>query len=349
MRSIKNLKDLLNNHFPASRREVQRTMATRIASHADILSEHPLLRRRLLKGLIAGSVMMTAGRLFLHEDELPPEEAESPTRSFIDDAANAPVTETAASVPDIDTALIADNDGVKDYLYKMRNFNADHSGDRFLDADDLTLLRQVTTRLERAQSVIGHANFNILGFDKLYTYSRNYSRIGAFTRKELDLMDRFFYTDARELGFYGDKVLDRLTLNIKQRDTIKIAHSGNFLFKGKPEQLLKKIQKQGGSDVILTSGIRGVVKQMHLFMEKTIASHGNLSLASRSLAPPGYSFHGISDFDVGQRGLGYRNFTADFASSDVYKKLSDLGYLTMRYPLDNMLGVRYEPWHVKVA
>jgi D-alanyl-D-alanine carboxypeptidase len=29
--------------------------------------------------------------------------------------------------------------------------------------------------------------------------------------------------------------------------------------------------------------------------------------------------------------------------------LVELGYINMRYPEDNLLGVRYEPWHIKVA
>ena len=47
-----------------------------------------------------------------------------------------------------------------------------------------------------------------------------------------------------------------------------------------------------------------MVKQMHLFLAKPRQSNGNLSKASSSLAPPGYSFHGIGDFDVGKIGLG---------------------------------------------
>jgi hypothetical protein len=347
---MKHLKDLLNTYLPASRRGWPRPLIARLSSNTT-LPQNPLLRRQLLKGLVAGSVVLAGGRLlFRHEEPVIDETiVDSPrvqallnTQAVIDE----PVSEPAATA---DTTIVADTGDVKDYLYKMRNFNADHNGDRFLSTDELSLLRQVSAHLGKAQTMIGHANFNLLGFDQLRYYARNYSRIGSFSARELELMEQLFYTDARELGFFGDKVVDNLTLAIKKRDTIKIASSGNYLFRGKPELLLKKIQKQGGSDVILTSGIRGVVKQMHLFMDKTIASHGNLSLASRSLAPPGYSFHGISDFDVGQRGLGYKNFTADFAGSDVYKKLSDLGYLTMRYPLDNMLGVRYEPWHVKVG
>ena len=104
-----------------------------------------------------------------------------------------------------------------------------------------------------------------------------------------------------------------------------------------------------GDTVVLTSGVRGVAKQMYLFVNKAVDTGGNLSMASRSLAPPGYSFHGAGDFDVGKKGFGYRNFTEDFARTDEYKKLRDLGYIDIRYPMGNLYGVRYEPWHVKVV
>ena len=90
------------------------------------------------------------------------------------------------------------------------------------------------------------------------------------------------------------------------------------------------------------------MKQFLLFLNKVYDSNGNLSLASRSLAPPGYSFHGNGDFDVGQVGYGALNFTGRFTETEVYKKLSERGYLKLRYPQDNMLGVRYEPWHIKI-
>ena len=85
-----------------------------------------------------------------------------------------------------------------------------------------------------------------------------------------------------------------------------------------------------------------------LFLNKVVRSNGNLSLASRSLAPPGYSYHGIGDFDVGQIGLGSDNFTERFTTTSVYKRLNEQGYVKIRYPLDNLLGVRFEPWHIKV-
>jgi len=57
--------------------------------------------------------------------------------------------------------------------------------------------------------------------------------------------------------------------------------------------LYRKLQSDLSGKVVLTSGIRNIVKQTHLFLAKTIQSEGNLSRASRSLAPPGHSFHGI--------------------------------------------------------
>jgi len=85
------------------------------------------------------------------------------------------------------------------------------------------------------------------------------------------------------------------------------------------------------------------MKQFILFMNKVHRSDGNLSLASRSLAPPGYSFHGNGDFDVGQVGYGALNFTGRFTETKVYKRLSELGYLKLRYPEDNQLGVATSP------
>ena len=114
-------------------------------------------------------------------------------------------------------------------------------------------------------------------------------------------------------------------------------------------KLYTKIKNEIGDNLVLTSGVRSVVKQMHLFLSKASKYEGNLSLASRSLAPPGYSFHGIGDFDVGHIKLGARNFTDAFAETDEFKKLIDLGYIDIRYPKDNKLGVRFEPWHIKVA
>jgi len=96
-----------------------------------------------------------------------------------------------------------------------------------------------------------------------------------------------------------------------------------------------------GDQVILTSGVRGNVKQIHLFLAKAIEAQRNLSRASRSPAPPGHSYHGFGDFDVGKIGYGEHKFTSDFSSTQEYEKIATLGYVDIRYPTDNLFGVRF--------
>lgn len=235
------------------------------------------------------------------------------------------------------------------YLEKMDKFENSHDEDVFLDEFDRPLLTSTFKRVDRVQSLVGHGNFNVLGFDEMLHYAAQYQNVGAFTAAELDFLERIFFDDAERYGFYGEKVIDSLTAVVSTRDRVKVSHTGHFLFKGKSEEVYAKIKKDVGDSIVLTSGIRGIVKQTHLFLAKTIQSDGNLSLASRSLAPPGHSFHGIGDFDVGKVGFGAKNFTSEFSATDEFRRLVDLGYLDIRYPLKNLLGVRYEPWHIKVV
>ena len=235
------------------------------------------------------------------------------------------------------------------YYDKMENFENIHQEDVFIQANQKPLLVSSFQRIDRVQSLVGHGNFNVLGFDSMLKYARSHSAVGAFTTQELDFLESLFFDDVERYGFFGEKVIDSLTAVVNERDRVKVNHTGHFLFRGESQNVYEKIRKDVGDTVILTSGIRSIVKQTHLFLAKTIQSEGNLSLASRSLAPPGHSFHGIGDFDVGKVGFGVKNFTSDFADTDEYRRLVDLGYLDMRYPEQNLLGVRFEPWHIQVA
>lgn len=235
------------------------------------------------------------------------------------------------------------------YLEKMEKFEYSHDEDVFLTDSNRPLLISTFKRIDRVQSLVGHGNFNVLGFDEMLQHAAQYERVGAFTAAELDFLEEIFFDDVERYGFYGEKVIDSLTAVVSLRDRVKVSHTGHFLFKGRSEEIYAKIKKDVGESIVLTSGIRGIVKQTHLFLAKTIQSDGNLSLASRSLAPPGHSFHGIGDFDVGKVGFGAKNFTSEFSATDEFRRLVDLGYLDIRYPLKNLLGVRYEPWHIKVV
>jgi D-alanyl-D-alanine carboxypeptidase len=236
----------------------------------------------------------------------------------------------------------------KDYLHKMRNFNVYHQGDICLRRREFDLLKSCVNRFKRLQRTVGHGNFYLLSFDEAIAIARSYSRVGKFTRAELDFLEMIFYLDASQYGFFGGKPVKNITDRVKRREVLKISHTGNYLYRGMPLQTYKKIIRGIGDRVVLTSGVRSVIKQFLLFLNKAYEGEGNLSLASRSLAPPGYSYHGIGDFDVGQVGLGADNFTERFTTTSVYKRLNEQGYVRIRYPLDNLLGVRFEPWHIKV-
>lgn len=252
-----------------------------------------------------------------------------------------------ASTPSLFAADLSINDEcIKDSLSETDLKAKDFS----LDTPDFTKLFQVNKKLKEIRRIVGYGNFNLIGLDEAVVMSRNYSRIGGFSKDELDMLEKLFYHSASDYGFYGEKVLANVTDNIKKRDTIKVPRTGHYLFKGKPVQMYEKIRREiGEENVVLTSGVRGVVKQTQLFVSKIVSTQGNISLASRSLAPPGYSFHGIGDFDIGKVGFGYRNFTKDFAQTDEFKRLMDLGYISIRYPIQNPYGVRFEPWHIKVT
>lgn len=237
---------------------------------------------------------------------------------------------------------------VKDLLSRTQRPDQHYDNDIFVTAEQRALLVQLQQRLSRLQKTVGHGNFALIDVDQMRAYGRNYSAIGKFSKAELALLEQVFNADASSYGFKGEKPLSKMTATINRRSLSRASGSSQYLFKGEAQQAYKKIKKALGDELIITSGVRGVVKQMHLFLSKAVAFDGNLSLASRSLAPPGYSFHGIGDFDVGKRGWGARNFTPAFAKTDEFKRLQELGFISMRYPQDNPLGVRYEPWHIRV-
>lgn len=241
------------------------------------------------------------------------------------------------------------NETMDEYLEKIRNFDADFKTDIFLSQTNHKILLPTLARLERVQSFVGHANFNLIGFEETLYFARNYPEIGKFEPAELAFMEEIFNADAKAYGFFGEKITPELNNRINQKDVQKIAGSGHYLIKGESLNQYLQIKKDVGDELTLTSGIRNNIKQMHLFLAKAFQSDGNLSRASRSLAPPGHSFHGVGDFDVGKVGMGESNFTADFSQTPEYQRLIKLGYVDIRYTDTNTYGVRYEPWHIKVG
>lgn len=241
-----------------------------------------------------------------------------------------------------------DDHHIKDYLTKIRHPNRPHPEDILLSPSDFLTLESVVKKFLAIRRIIGHGHFCIIDFDKALYISRNYKQVGSFTKKELDFIEKTFYKDANLYGFKGERQIKTLTDNLPNKDVLKVPYTGNYLFKGESLHKYSELKKKIGPDLILTSGIRGITKQFYLFLNKAYRYQGNLSLASRSLAPPGYSYHATGDFDVGQKGLGSNNFSVQFTKTTVFQHLAKKGYVEHRYQRDNLLGVRYEPWHIKL-
>ncbi|MGK0256140.1 MAG: D-alanyl-D-alanine carboxypeptidase [Arcobacteraceae bacterium] len=228
----------------------------------------------------------------------------------------------------------------KDYVKLNQDVN--------LHIHDLAILYNLDARLRRLRRYVGFANFNIISFNSALYYARNYSAIGKFTKEELLLIEKLFYSQPSQYGFYGQKTVDNISQKISQTEIQKIPYTGHFIFKGKPLEDYNRILKDVGDNLILTSGIRNVVKQLSLYTSKVKNLNGNLTKASSVIAPPAYTYHAIRDFDVGKRGWGNRNFTSDFARTEEFYKMQKLNYISIRYTINNKDGVRFEPWHIKV-
>ena len=222
------------------------------------------------------------------------------------------------------------------------------STDVYLSRDEFIVLTSVNKRFKRLKSYVGFGNFNLISFSSALYYGRNYPQIGDFTKAEIALVDKLFNEDPSKYGFYGYKTCTNINNKIAKNEVIKIPYTGHFLFRGKPEEDYQNIITDVGDTLILTSGVRNVVKQLSLYINKIYNCGGNMTKATNSIAPPSYSYHTISDFDVGRKGWGYKNFTADFAMTSEFNKMTELEYIGMRYSMNNKDGVRFEPWHVEV-
>ena len=235
----------------------------------------------------------------------------------------------------------------KDALYTPDSIKSVQK-DLFVKEEERQTFANIRNKMRSIKRLIGYGNFNIISFDKVLIYAKNYSSIGKFTKKELELLDKLFYEDPKKYGFYGKITSPSITTKIAKKNLKKIPKTGHYLFKGKALEDYLRLKKDIGKNLILTSGVRSVVKQMSLYLDKIYSLDGNITQASYSIAPPAYTYHAIKDFDVGKKGYGYDNFTERFAKTSEFKELKKLSYIKMRYEKNNKDGVRYEPWHVKV-
>lgn len=217
-----------------------------------------------------------------------------------------------------------------------------------LNKKDKEIAFSVSKKLNNVKKHVGFGNFNVIGFDEMIKITKRMKNGSAFSKEELQMMDDFFYDDPFAYGFYGKRTCKDMTEVISKKEIKKIPYTGHYLYKGEPLKDYESILKDVGKTLILTSGVRGIVKQMSLYFGKIKSCDGDISLASHSIAPPGYSYHSIGDFDVGKKGWGAKNFTASFARTKEFWELKKLSYISMRYTINNLDGVRFEPWHIKI-
>ncbi len=251
-------------------------------------------------------------------------------------------------------SLLCASGSIKDVQYDetfdaKSGFDTKEATDLFLEALKFETLKKATFKLSLLQKEIGYSNFALIGFDEAISLVKKYPKIEPFNRDELSLFDELFHFPAERYGFMGQKPMIGLVQKLEQKELTKVPYTGQYLYKGRSLKLYEQIKKEIGGTIILTSGVRGMMKQFYLFFVKAINSGGNLSLASRSLAPPGYSYHGVGDFDVGKSGFGVKNFSVEFEKTKEYRRLIELGYVDIRYFKNNGLGVQFEPWHIKAV
>lgn len=221
--------------------------------------------------------------------------------------------------------------------------------DIYLGAEEMALIASLSRKLTLVEKTVGHGKFNLISFDETLKIAKNYPKIETFSSSEIAYIEKIFYTNPTIYGFYGKQTVQNLTDLIPQKEVIKISGTGHYLFKENATGALNRMIKDVGSTLILTSGVRSVVKQLHLYVDKIESEGGNISSASRAIAPPAYSYHSIGDFDVGKRGWGHENFTPNFARTQEFWRLQKLPYISMRYGIGNKDGVRFEPWHIQIV
>lgn len=209
------------------------------------------------------------------------------------------------------------------------------------------IIASLLVKLNAVQNQVGYVQFNILSFDDLLKTASRCKQ--PLSPAEIDFIESIFYGDPRTYGFYGERTVPQLTLITPKKDVVYMDKTGHFLMKGAATEKFAQIKRLIGNDLVLTSGVRAPVKQLYLFLKKMDYVGGDLRLTSNAIAPPGFTFHSVGDFDIGKAGYGQFNFTEKFQETDVFKKLYDGGYISIRYTTNNPYGVRFEPWHIKVT
>lgn len=230
------------------------------------------------------------------------------------------------------------------------NANARNLGDILKEYQNLMLQNAISCsrKIKGVKKIVGYRQFNLISWEDALKIASTYKSIEPFGKNDIGFVEELFASDPSIFGFFGERTLHNINMPIDQKKVSYIPNTGHYLFEQESLEKYNKIIHDVGPTLYLTSGIRNIPKQLDLLLGKIIQENGNLAMAYHSIAPIGFSYHHIGDFDVGKKGLAALNFSPRFAQTDEFRKLIDLSYVRIRYESRNAFGVRYEPWHIKV-
>lgn len=232
-----------------------------------------------------------------------------------------------------------------DYFSRMSAADKPYDGDRYLEPSELSVAREVIDRLRAVEAHVGHGRFNTLGFERVFKVASDLPS-ARFSVPQIRFMRALFVRSNAFFDYRGARVSEDFLAHHDAEDLVHYPEDGDYLIDGEPSRRFDALKQKLGNSLVLLSGYRGHPKQMLLYLDKVVASDGNLSLASRNRAPAGYSYHFSGDFDIGDRRLGDANFSRQFLKSPVYQATLQSDEWAQRYPHHNVLGVRFEPWHI---
>ena len=232
-----------------------------------------------------------------------------------------------------------------DYFSRMAAADKPYDGDRYLESSELAVSREVADRLRAVEAHVGHGRFNTLGFERVFKVASDLPS-ARFSVPQIRFMRALFGRSNAFFDYRGARVSEDFLAHHDTEDLVHYPEDGDYLIDGQPSRRFDALKQKLGNSLTLLSGYRGHPKQMLLYLDKVVASDGNLSLASRNRAPAGYSYHFSGDFDIGDRRLGDANFSRQFLKSPVYQATIKSDEWAQRYPNHNVLGVRFEPWHI---
>ncbi len=93
-------------------------------------------------------------------------------------------------------------------------------------------------------------------------HDSNHGDIGSFTTDEITFLEEIFFSDARQYGFFGERTTHDIETVVPRRDVQKTGSTGHNLLRGPSLAKYAQLREDLKSNVVLTSGIRGVMKHI---------------------------------------------------------------------------------------